>query len=236
MTSTPRFRTSGNDLLDRLPDDEFDPLEPILQRVNLAAKQVVQQFDVNISHVHFPTSSLVSLLTILEEDTPVEAMTVGREGFIGVAAALGVEASPHRVMCQIGGDSLRLPVRQFLEALGRGPVLNRLIHRYIAFSLRTTGQAVACNALHPIEARAARWLLTIHDQAGRDDFLLTTEFWAFMLGVRRQTVAVVAGTLQSAGLITFRQGVIRIVDQSGLEEAACECYAAVRNYYERVVF
>ena len=160
---------------------------------------------------------------------------MGREGFVGLAAALGVEASPHRAMCQMAGESLRLPVGPFLEALGRGPGLPRLLHRYVAFSLRLVGQGVACNALHPIEARASRWLLMIHDQAGRDEFPMTQEFLAYMLGVRRQTVTVVAGALQNAGLIGYRRGVITVLDRPRLEEAACECYASMRSYYRRIV-
>jgi CRP-like cAMP-binding protein len=110
-----------------------------------------------------------------------------------------------------------------------------LIHRYAAFTLRITSQAIACNALHTVEARACRWLLMIHDQAGCDEFPMTHEFLAFMLGVRRQTVTVVAGALQAAGLIGSRRGVIIIRDRARLEEASCECYAAIRGYYERFV-
>jgi CRP-like cAMP-binding protein len=235
MSQIPRLRDSGNDLLDRLPADEFDSLEPMLQRVSLTTRQVVHQLDADISHVHFPTTALLSLLTVLEEDDPVETATVGREGFIGLAAAMGVEASPHRVICQMNGDSLRLPVRPFLEAMERNRGLTGLIHRYVAYSLYTASQAVACNALHNAEARASRWLLTTHDQAHRDEFPMTQEFLAFMLGVRRQTVTVIAGALQSAGLIGYQRGVMRIVDRPRLEDAACECYAALRGYYERVV-
>lgn len=235
MSATPRLRDSGNQLLDRLPAAEFDPLKPMLQRVSLTLRQIVHQNDAEVTHVHFPTTALFSLLTVLEEDDPVEAATVGREGFIGLAAALGVEVSPNRVICQMQGDSLRLPIRPFLEAMARGPALTRVIDRYIAFSLRSTSQGIACNALHTVEARASRWLLIIHDQAGRDDFPMTHEFLAFMLGVRRQSVTVVAGALQNAGLINYRRGTITILDRPRLEEAACECYDAARSYYERVV-
>lgn len=235
MSVIPSLRDSGNSLLNRLPADEFDPLAPMLQPVSLTLRQVVHQFDADVTHVHFPTTALISLMMVLEEDDPVEVATVGKEGFVGVAVWLGVEASPYRAICQMGGDSLRLPIRAFREAMGRGRELTRLIHRYIAFSLRTTGQGIACNALHVVEARASRWLLTIQDQAGRDEFPMTQEFLAYMLGVRRQTVTVVAGTLQNAGLISFRRGVIVIRDRAGLEEAACECYATLRGYYGRVV-
>lgn len=235
MPPTPKLRDSGNDLLDRLPADEFDALQPKLQRTSLTIKQVVHQSGVDLTHVYFPTTSLISLLTVLREDDPVEAATVGREGFVGLAASLGITTSPYRAICQMTGDSLRLPVPIFLEAMKQGPALTRLVHRYTAFSLRTAGQSIACNSLHTVEARASRWLLRMHDQAGGDEFDMTQEFLAFMLGVRRQTVTVVAGTLQNAGLIRFHRGVMIIRDRTGLEEAACECYSTIRGYYEQYI-
>lgn len=235
MSVTPILRDSGNVLLDRLPAEEYDLLAPMLQKVSLTLRQVVHQADADIAHVHFPTTSLISLMMVLQEDDPVETATVGRDGFVGLSVWLGVDASPHRAICQMGGESLRVPIRPFMEALARGPELARLIRRYTAFSYIATGQGIACNTLHTVEARASRWLLTIRDQAGRDEFPMTQEFLAYMLGVRRQTVTVVAGTLQSAGLISFRRGLIMVRDGPRLEEAACECYAAIRAYYGRVV-
>src|SRR3954464_11319325 len=108
MSPAPTLRDSGNKLLDRLAVDEFRSLEPLLERVKLSAKQVVHQFDVEVSHVYFPTTGLVSLLSVMEEDDPVEAATIGKEGFVGLAASLGVLASPHRVICQMAGESFRL--------------------------------------------------------------------------------------------------------------------------------
>jgi CRP-like cAMP-binding protein len=235
MPITLRFRDSGNHLLDRLPAAEFDPLERILQRVTVPLKQVVHEYEVDVTHVHFPTTSMISLLIVLEEEDPVEVSTVGREGIVGLVTSLGVIKSPHRAICQVSGDTLRLPVHAFQEALARGLELRRLIYRYTAFSLRSNGQGVACNARHSVEARASRWLLITHDQAGRDEFPMTHEFWAFMLGVRRQTVTVVARALQADGLIHYRRGVIIIRDRARLEKAACECYAVNRACYERIV-
>jgi CRP-like cAMP-binding protein len=235
MFSTPRLRDSGNHLLDLLPADEFDVLQPMLQHVSLTLKQVIHQFDTEVSHIHFPTTGLLSLLTVLEDEDPIEAATVGREGFAGMSASLGVAESPHRVICQMAGQGFRLPTHLFLEAMERGPGLTQLVHRYIAFSLHGSGQTIACNALHTAEARACRWLLMLHDQAGRDEFSMTHEFLAFMLGVRRQTVTLVAGTLQGAGLINYRRGVIIIRDRAALEESACSCYATIRSYYRLVV-
>lgn len=235
MPQSPRLRDTGNRLLDRLPDDEFGPLEPQLQRVTLAIKQVVQQFEAEIVHIYFPAAALVSLLTVLREDDPVEAATVGSEGIVNVTAALGVELAQHRAICQMPGDSYRLPAHRFREAIARGAGLKRLVDRYIVYSLRRSNQAIACNLLHNVNARACRWLLVIHDQAGQDQFPMTQEFLAFMLGVRRQTVTVVAGTLQNAGLISYHRGTITVRNRPQLEEAACECYAEIREYYDHIV-
>lgn len=230
MSSTPQLRDSGNQLLDRLTKDDYELLLPRFQNVSLSLRQVVHQFEDEVSYIYFPTTALFSFLTVLEEDDPVETATVGKEGFVGLTVPLGVLASPHRVMCQMNGDSLRLSVRSFLEALEQSPELKTLVNHYVVFSMRSISQTIACNALHSAEARAARWLLMVHDQAGQDEFPMTHEFLAYMLGVRRQTVTVVAGTLQNAGLIGYRRGTILIKDRERLEEAACECYGAVRKY------
>ncbi|WP_422930239.1 Crp/Fnr family transcriptional regulator [Singulisphaera sp. PoT] len=235
MSWIPRLRDSGNHLLDRLPVDEFEILAPMLQSVSLSLKQVVYQHQSDITHVHFPTTALISLLTVMEEDDPVEATTVGREGCFGTSTLLGVEASPFRAICQMAGESLRVSARSLLEVLPRCPSVSRLIHRYIVFTSRNIGQGIACNTLHNVDSRTCRWLLRVHDQAGRDEFPMTQEFLAFMLGVRRQSVTVVAGTLQNAGLISYRRGTIVIRDRVGLEDAACECYGVMQNYYEQIM-
>ena len=235
MSPDSRRPSRGNRLLDRLSDDEFDRLAPSIQTVGMTTRQVVHQYNSEVSHLYFPTTALFSLLVIMEDDDPVEAATVGKEGFVGLAASMGVEISPHRVICQMNGESLQIPIRPFLEAMGRDPELTELIHRYVAFSLRATTQTIACNTLHTIEARACRWLLMLHDQAGRDEFPMTQEFLAYMLGVRRQSVTVVAGSLQNAGLIAYRRGVITIRNRALIEEACCECYLSVRDYYTNVV-
>jgi CRP-like cAMP-binding protein len=235
MPPAPESRDSGNFLLNSFSDDEFDRLAPVMQPVKVTTKQVIHQFEADVTHIYFPTTALFSLLVILQEDDPIEAATVGKEGFVGLAALLGVESSPHRVICQMNGEGFRLPVQALLDSMGRDQKLRKLLHRYIAFSLRSTGQTIACNAMHTIEARACRWLLMLHDQAGRDEFPMTHEFLAYMLGVRRQSVTVVAGSLQNAGLIGYRRGIITILDREMLEEAGCECYAAVRDYYGRVM-
>jgi CRP-like cAMP-binding protein len=234
MASVPRLGDSGNDLLNLLPAEEFDTLKPILQPITLKTKQILYRSHSEVSHIHFPTTALISLVTLLYEGEPVEASAVGREGFVGVAASLSVAASPHHVVCQMNGDCLRLPVQPFREAMARCPGLSRAVQRYIAYSLRTAYQTVACNAKHSAEARASRWLLLIHDQARGGDFPMTQKFLSHMLGMRRQTVSGVAAALQDAGLIHYRRGIITVLDRPGLERTACECYATLRDYYSYV--
>ena len=123
----------------------------------------------------------------------------------------------------------------FLTAVKTDPEFNRLMQRYTAYSLRYTSQTVACNALHSLEQRTCRWLLMTHDGIGRDDFTLTHEFLAEMLGVRRQSVSLAAGALQRSGLVTYRRGRIRIINRRGLEATACECYEVLRSLYEHIV-
>jgi CRP-like cAMP-binding protein len=235
MRTPLRLRDTGNGLLDLLPQAEYDWLEPDLQRVSLTIKQVIQQFDTDIVYVHFPTTALASLLVVLEEDDPVEVSTVGQGGMVGQSVWLGAELIPHRVICQMSGQSFRLPARKFLEGVERGPVLLALVKKYLAFTIRDFSQTIACNTFHTVEARASRWLLLIHDQAARAEFAITQDFLAYMLGVRRQTVTVVVGALQTAGLIRVRRGFITVLDRDGLESASCECYATSVKAYQSIV-
>jgi CRP-like cAMP-binding protein len=165
----------------------------------------------------------------------VEAATIGNEGMVGLPALLGLDFTTATATSQVPGDSLRIPTPSFVQALKRSGPLDLILRRYIAFSLRSAYQAVACNALHSAEERMCRWLLTTQDRVGKGEFLLTQEFLAEMLGVRRQTVQVVAGTLQTAGLITYRRGLVRVVDREGLEAASCECYGITTALYDRIV-
>ena len=235
MVPPARFRESGNRLLDSLPHDEYRELEPRLQRVALATGQVVHDVEYDVDYVHFPTTAILSLLTILRHDDPFESAAIGHDGFVGLAATLGVVASPHRVICHLAGESIRMPLRTFLEALQRGPELSRLLRLYAAYALRDAGQWGACNALHTVEQRACRWLLMAHDRAEGDKFPMTQERLARILGVRRQGVTAAAGALQHVGILAYRRGTVTVRDRMRLEEAACACYAEARAYYGRVM-
>lgn len=228
-------RRTGNRLLDRLPEDEYVRLAPSLVSTTLKLKHILNQAGNPIHDVHFPTSAVVSTLVLMEDGSEVETILIGAEGMVGLTVALGIDFALHNAICQVPGDAFRLPATSFQEALQRSPTLDALIRRYTAVVLRQVTQVVACNARHPVNERLCRWLLMSHDRADRDEFPMTQEFMAEMLGVRRQTVTITAGTLQEAGLITFRRGIIRIDDRPRLEEAACECYAVIRTLSERIL-
>src|SRR3954469_9569247 len=225
---------TGNRLLDRLPEEEYAHLAPCLVSATLELKQYLIQPNAPIPDIYFPTTALVSTLVVMEDGGEIETGITGTEGMVGLSTVLGLDFDLHRAMCQVPGEAFRLPARAFREALERSRPLDALIRRYAAVVLRQTGQAVACNALHAVTERLSRWLLMSHDRVGRDEFPMTQEFMGELLGVRRQTVTVAAGTLQAAGLITFRRGIIRILDCPLLEEAACECYGLMKGLYDRV--
>jgi CRP-like cAMP-binding protein len=188
-----------------------------------------------MSHVYFPTSGMCSIVGVTDEGNVVETATVGNEGMIGIPAFLGLDINPSTVISQVSGKGLRMPAPSFLRAMEQGGPLDKLLRRFVAFSLRYAYQTVVCNAQHSVEERMCRWLLMTHDRVGEDEFVLTQEFLGEMLAVRRQTVSVFAATLQTAGFITYRRGVMRIINREGLEGASCECYEVTRSYYDRIV-
>jgi len=175
-----------------------------------------------MSHVYFPTSGVCSIVSIADNGKLVEMATIGNEGMIGLPVFLGLDFSPIRALSQVSGKALRMPATSFLRALEPGTPLDRLMRRYMAFSMRYAYQTVACNALHSLEERMCRWLLMTHDRVEEEEFKLTQEFLAEMLGVRRQSVTVVAGILQTAGFLTYRRGIVRIINRESLEAASCE--------------
>src|ERR1700694_5752520 len=214
----------GNRLLNRLPKNEYKALIRSEKAISLAHGDEVYREDSlgGLSHVYFPTSGMISLTVLMEDGKEVEAGTVGNEGMIGVSVAQGLNFSPTKAISQISGDGLRIPVSAFMKAMKRGGTLDTLVQRYIAFSLRYANQTIACNLLHSVKQRMCRWLLMCRDRVEKEEFLLTHEFLAEMLGVRRQTVTVIAGTLQASDIITYHRGVIRILNRKKMENASCE--------------
>jgi CRP-like cAMP-binding protein len=219
---------SRNHLLRLLPESELDTILGRAEDVAVKSKEVLFERGESIGHVYFPENCVISLVTELENGDAVEAMTVGSDGFAGVAVFHGVNASRLKAIGQISGQAWRLRSRDFRELALSCENFNKVLHRYSHLIFETVSQSAACNRLHVIEQRCARWLLMSQDRVGRDEFDLTQEFLAEMLGVRRPGVTVAMGALEKAGLIGHSRGVITVLDRPGLEKAACECYATVK--------
>jgi CRP-like cAMP-binding protein len=231
----PAAKRTGNRLLDLLSEDEASRLLSSSRIVSLPHGQVVFQQDGPMPHVYFPTTSVIGIVLVVEEGKQVEGTTVGKEGVVGLPVFLGVDFHPFRVIVQVPGEAVQVPAATLLAAAKQGSTLDRLLRRYTLYRLRCANQTGACNSIHAVEERMARWLLMAHDRAGTDEFALTHEFLSELLGVRRQTVSLIAGTLQRAGLISYRRGVLRVLDREGLESASCECYETLKQLYARIV-
>jgi CRP-like cAMP-binding protein len=229
-----RYPASGNHLINRLRREDPKVLAA-LEMVPLQHGQELFRQNRPLSHVYFPTSGMCSALVMMGDGRMVEAATVGREGMVGIAACLGTDLSAYSAIAQVAGDALRVPVAAFQKELQQSPVLDRLARLYVAYALHYANQTLACNALHSVEQRACRWLLMTQYRVGKEKFLLTHELLAEMLGCTRQTVSIVAGTLQRAGLIIYTRGVVTVLRKEGLEEAACECFKTTLDMYEQIM-
>jgi CRP-like cAMP-binding protein len=226
----------ANQLLASLPPDQYVALRPYLESVELSPKQVLWKPDTVIHSIYFPRTCVISLLTPVADEQPVEAATVGREGVAGTPVVLGVRVTNIHAIAQIPGIAARMDAEHFLGQLRQlDGALFPLLLRYAQALQEQISQSVACNRRHAIEERCARWLLMTHDRVGTDQFPLTQEFLAFMLGVRRATVTVAAGMLQQAGFIRYQRGKITVLNRAELEAASCECYQVVRQKYRQLL-
>ena len=223
-----------NRFLRMLPASSYFRIRPYLDVISLPKKHVIWNVDDTIDFVYFPRRCVLSLLVMLEHRAPVEAATVGNEGLLGMSTILGADQSPLLVIAQIPGQALRICASVFREIAEDDASLRLLTLRYSHALLEQTAQSVACNRRHSTVQRCARWLLMTHDRAHADEFGLTHQFLAMMLGVRRASVTVAAGELQRAKLIRYLYGRVVIENRRGLEEAACECYAVVQRRFARL--
>ena len=237
MRAAAEQKQARNRLLERLPKGEYETLMSAQKDVVLTSGEEIYRQDApgSLRYVYVPTRGMVSLTIRMEDGTEVEAGTIGNEGLVGLPVALGLDFSPIRAITQISGEGLRIPTSAFLKAMRPGGVLDSLVRRYTAYSLRYANQTVACNLLHSVEQRLCRWLLMSHDRVLGDEFLLTHRFLGEMLGVRRQSVSVIARTLQTAGLIAYSRGTMRILRRDALEASSCECYGVMTTFYERIM-
>jgi CRP-like cAMP-binding protein len=224
-----------NGLLARLPRAEFQRLQPHLQAVDLAFKQVLYEPGDPIEHVYFPRSGVISWVTHLYGGSAVETATIGREGVVGICAFLRVEESFAQVRVQVPGAGDRLSADVLTAAAASGTALHTALACYASAMLVQMSQSVACNAVHTVRQRCCRWLLMAQDRVQAAEFPLTHEFLAQMLAVRRPSVTEVAGRLQQEGLIDYSRGMLRIRNRRGLEAASCECYRAVTEQFNRLL-
>jgi CRP-like cAMP-binding protein len=228
-------RGTGNRLLDAFIR-ENPALQSALQPVAYPAGHVVYRQDRPISYAYFPVAGALALTISMRDGSGCEAIAVGNEGLIGLPLYFGVSFSPYTVIQQTEGRSFRAAAPLFLETIRRSPGLQKLMQRYSEYTMRFAHQTAACNTLHTIRQRTCRWLLLVHDRAGKEEFTLPQAILAEMLGVRRQSVSEVATELRRKGLIEYRRGQITIVNRKKLEAAACcECYGVMNTYYHRLL-
>jgi CRP-like cAMP-binding protein len=228
-------RRSSNLILNALPEADIQRLCAQQQRVALRQKQILHQPGAAIEHVYFLEQGLASVLTMMLDGSAVEVLMMGREGVTGFPYLLGAETSLQQVVVQVPGNALRMNAALFKAEFDRSASLRRIVVPFINAAYAMTSQTAACNRLHSIEQRCARWLLNASDRIGSDTMPMTHEFLSFLLGVRRAGVTITAGRLQRAGLIRYHRGSLTIIERHALEALSCECYQLDRELFERAL-
>ncbi|MBP6251207.1 MAG: Crp/Fnr family transcriptional regulator [Rubrivivax sp.] len=224
-----------NHLIELLPGRDRERLLAACEPVQLVLSDVMCEPGTPTRHVYFPTDGFVSLVTLIDGHPGLEVGMIGREGMLGAQLALGVATQPLRALVQGPGVAWRIGTVAFRRELARSPALQRGLQRYLYVLMAQLATSAACLRYHLIGPRLARWLLMSQDRAHADRFHVTHEFLAYMLGVRRVGVTAAASALQRRGLITYRRGDLTVLDRSGLEAAACGCYAAHRRAYAELL-
>jgi len=224
-----------NRLLAALPADEWARWQPALEPVDMPLGKVLYESGTTMTHVYFPTTSIVSLLYVMEDGASAEIAVVGNEGIVGISLFMGGESTPSRSVVQSAGHGFRMRGQLLKDEFNRsGPVLHLLL-RYTQALITQMAQTAVCNRHHSLDQQLCRWLLLSLDRLETSDLVMTQELIANMLGVRREGVTEAATNLQRAGLIRYRRGHITVVDRKGLEQRTCECYEVVRREYERLL-
>ena len=222
-------------LLHRLPAEDQARLRPHLQPTEMGYRQSLYCANQPIETAYFPESGVASMVCTMENGQAVEVGTIGNEGVVGLPALFGDTTPPHAVYVQVPGYGLQMAMSILRHEFDRSDSLRNMILLYARSMFNQLAQSAACSHFHDVEQRACRWLLMTHDRMLSDEFLLTHEFFAMMLGVRRQGVSKVAGLLQEAGLIRYHRGTITILDRCELEKRACECYAVSRRDFNELL-
>jgi CRP-like cAMP-binding protein len=224
-----------NRLLQALPMEDYSAVFPHLVPVRLAFTDVVVEAATPIQHVYFIREGVASVLAEQQEGGSVEVGTIGPEGFIGIPVLLGATSMPYRVVIQVEGEGYRLDSALFREIVEERKAVRDLLLRFAHYWTSQLSQSVACNRLHTLDERCARWLLMTHDRVERGTFELTHEFMSLMLGVRRAGVSVAMRQLLEQKIIAYTRGRVRVLDRGRLEEASCRCYQITRAQYQEVL-
>jgi CRP-like cAMP-binding protein len=219
-----------NALLLAIPEDEFSLLRPALESVELARYQVLYEQAATMGHAYFLNEGMISLVVVTDDGRGVEVGICGRQEIVGAPLAFGFSNSAVRAIVQLSGNGLRISARAFDQRIDQCPQLRRIIERLVLTQQLQIAQIAACNRLHEVDQRLARWLLMCQDTVDSVRLPLTHEFLAQMLGTRRPTVTIAAGMLERAGLIENTRGAVQIINRKRLEDAACECYGAIQNF------
>jgi CRP-like cAMP-binding protein len=205
-----------------------------MREMTLPVGQVIYESGEYVDEVVFPSTAVVSVVTSMRDGRSVETATIGFESAVGLLPALSQEPAPSKIFAQIGGAAIGLPARALRERVESSPALMSLVLRFVQSNTSQAEQSVACNALHDVDARLARWLLLTDDRIGNDLVPLTQQYLSVMVGVQRTTVSAAAAELKAAGLIRYVRGRIEIIDRKGLERHACECYAVSHEAFDRL--
>lgn len=224
-----------NHLLAALPPAELGRLLPHLDLLPMPLGEVYYESGGRLQHVYFPTTSIVSMHYVMEDGASAEIAGVGNEGMLGVSLFMGGNTTPSRAFVRTAGFGYKLKAQLLMDAFDRGGPMQRLLLRYTQSLITQTSQTAACNRHHTVEQQLCRCLLSTLDRLPSNDLALTQELVASMLGVRREGVTEAAGKLQQAGFIRNRRGHITVLDRSGLEDRACECYDVVKREFDRLL-
>ncbi len=222
----------GNDLLRALLNSEYKHLSPKLEKVDLTLGETIYKADQRIDHVYFPETAVVAMIDTVDDGSTVEVGIIGHEGMVGINIFLGCLVTPDKAIVQISGSAMRMKTSDLRKELRFGSPLQRLLLRYTQVLLAVISQSVACSQHHAVSQRLARWLLTMHDHAESNEFVMSQEAIAAMLGVRRVGITQAAGEFQAAGLMTYSRARIRILNEAGLKKKSCECYRFMRQQFD----
>lgn len=224
-----------NILLNSLSGSSFEHIADKLEHIEHPRNALIAEKDAPFKYVYFPDEGMVSIVLVTTEGSPIEVGTVGKEGFVGIPILLGAEISDRKLFSQVPGHGWSMATEDFRVALNETIELRELCQRFTLTMINQISQTAACNRLHSIEERCARWLLLAHDRDKSRTVDLTQEFLSMMLGVRRSGVNIAVKMLQKAGLIEHGRGFVRVVDRVGMEEVSCGCYEEVKQYFQQTM-